>query len=199
MRRAPHVANPALGVAAAQTDQSREEARERARAREPVVVDAESQVAVGARRIGGKQPAVDVAHRFRVFGRAETVAVLLALARAIAERRRQPEITRAGRERAGARHRETEQRIDALQREVGRVERGCPPEIRAGLKDQRGGIRRMLGGESVEVRRGAGEIAAVQRIESRVQRPWRSLSEQHGDEKRRGHVSAARRSPALPA
>ncbi|HTI06848.1 MAG TPA: hypothetical protein VL549_16220 [Gemmatimonadales bacterium] len=114
VRRASHVANAALRVAAAQPDQSREKTRQRARAREPVVVDAEPEITVGARRIGGEQAPVDVAHRFGVLRRAEAVPMLLALARAIAEGGRQPEISRARRQRAGARHRAAEQRIDPL-------------------------------------------------------------------------------------
>ena len=92
MRRAPQVANPPLRVPASQADDAREESRERAGAREAVVVHAQSEIAVRAGRIGREQTAVNVAHRFRVLGGAVGVAVLLAFPRAIAECRREPKI-----------------------------------------------------------------------------------------------------------
>ena len=99
VRHAPHIADSALGVAAAQSDELRKKPRERAGAREPVVVDAEPEITVGAARVRGEQPAVDIAHRFRVFGRAERMSMLLPLARAIPERGGAPELG-AGRLRA---------------------------------------------------------------------------------------------------
>ncbi|PYO87616.1 MAG: hypothetical protein DMD58_14370 [Gemmatimonadetes bacterium] len=112
MRRAAHVANPPFRVTAAQTDEARKQAGKRARARQPVVVDAQSQIAIRARGIRREQPTIDVAHRFRVLRRAEAVPMLLALAGPIAERRGQPEI-RGGARRAGARDRYAEKRVDA--------------------------------------------------------------------------------------
>ena len=93
MRRAPHIADPPFRVAASQSDDAREKSGERAGARQPVVVHTQAEIAVRAGRVRREQAAVDVAHGLRVFGRAVTVAVLLALPRAIAECRRQPEVS----------------------------------------------------------------------------------------------------------
>jgi hypothetical protein len=115
-RDAPHVADPALRVAASQSDDPREEARERARARQSVIVDTEAKVAVDARRVGRQDPAIDVAHRLGVFRRAEGMPVLLALAGPVAERRREPEFRSAGRARTV--HRGAEQRVDPSELEA---------------------------------------------------------------------------------
>jgi hypothetical protein len=71
VRHAAHVADPALRVAAAQADEPRNEARHGAGAREPVVVDPEPQITIRAAGISGEQPAIEIAHGFGVFGRAE--------------------------------------------------------------------------------------------------------------------------------
>jgi hypothetical protein len=109
MRRPTHVADPPLCIAAAQADDARKESREGAGAREAVVVHAQSEIAVRTGGVRREQPAVDVAHRLRVFGRAVAVPLLLALPRTIAERRREPEVARRARRRARARQRYTEQ------------------------------------------------------------------------------------------
>jgi hypothetical protein len=92
VRGATQIPNSPLRIAAAQSDDARKEAREGAGPREAVVVHTESQVTVCAAGIGGENPAVDVAHGFRVFGGAVAVPLLLTLPRPVAERRRQPEI-----------------------------------------------------------------------------------------------------------
>ncbi|HZE47363.1 MAG TPA: hypothetical protein VE087_10825 [Xanthobacteraceae bacterium] len=168
MRRPAHIADPPFRVAASQPDEAREKPGKRARARQSVVVDAQSQIAVSARRIRREQPAIDVAHRFRVFRRAEAVPMLLALAGPVAERRGQPEI-RGGARRAGARHRHAEQRVDALQREVGGIERRGPPDVGARLEDDRRGIGGFVSRQRREVGRRAFEISAIQRVETGAQ------------------------------
>ncbi|PYP09931.1 MAG: hypothetical protein DMD59_07260 [Gemmatimonadetes bacterium] len=202
MRRPAHVANAALRVAASQTDEARDQPRQRARARQPVVVDAQSQIAVGARRIRGEQPAVDVAHRLRVLGRAVAVTMLLALARAIAERRGQPEI-RGGARGARPRHRHAEQRVDALQREVGGVLGRGPPDVGARLEDDRRRIGRFICGERGEVGGRTREVAPIQRIQpgthgvQRIRRPGDTRCALQGQHDRREHPHVSRRRGAL--
>lgn len=200
MRRAAHVANSPLRVPTPQADDSREEPGQRARTGEPVFVHAQSQIAVGARGIRREQPPVDVAHRFRVFGGAVGVPMLLTLARAIAQRGRQPEIHRPGRV-ARARERQPQQGIDALQREVGGIERRGPPNVGTRLEDQGRGISRLARGQSGEIRGGALEAPAIQRVEARAQcaaSRIRALKHQY-DRGEQLHVSGERRLPAAPA
>jgi len=92
VRHAPHVADPALGIATPQADEARKKPRERAGAREPVLVDAKSEIAVRTARVRGEQPPIDITHCLRVFGCAERMSVLLPLARAIAECGGAPEL-----------------------------------------------------------------------------------------------------------
>ncbi len=86
--------------------------------------------------------------------------MLLALAGPVAERRGEPEI-RAGARHARARHRYAEQRVDALQREVGGVECRGPPDVGARLEDNRRGIGGFVGGQLREVGRCEFEISAI--------------------------------------
>ena len=169
MRRATHVADSPFRVAASQADDAREETGERAGTRQAVVVHAQSEIAVSAGGVGGEQTAIDVAHRLRISGRGVAVAVLLALPRPIAECRSQPEVSRRpGRgTRAGQGY--TEQRVDALQREVSGVEGGCPPDVRARLEHRRRGIGRRARGQRREVGCRAFEVTAIQRIETGAQ------------------------------
>jgi hypothetical protein len=191
MCRATHVADPSFRVAASQADETCEESGERAGARQAIIVHAQSEIAVRTRRVRREQAAVDVAHCFRVFGRAVGMAVLLALPRTIAECGRQPEVSsRPGRGmRASQRH--AEQRVDALQREVGGVAGRCPPDVGARLKDDRRGIGRRARAQRREIGRGALEIAAIQLIEAGAQ-GRRALECQH-DRRKRRHVSEVRR------
>jgi hypothetical protein len=207
MRRAPHVADPAFRVARAQADDPRKESRERAGTRQTVIVHAQSEITVGAGRVGCEQAAIDVAHGLRVFRRAVAVAVLLALPRAIPERRREPEVSRRPGRRARARHGHAEQRVDALQREIGGVTGRGPPDVCARLEDNGGRIGGSARGQRGEVGGGALEIAAVQRIETDPQRvhgvgrperrPWRrghALQGQRDHREHRGrHLSEVRR------
>ena len=122
--------------------------------------------------------------------------MLFALARPIAERGGKPEV----RLRRGprARQREAEQRIDARELEVRGIARGRPPDVRARLEHNRRRISRMTGGEAGEVRRGAREVPAVQRIETRPQVPplggsgGATLEHEHGCGEQ-PHVSGERR------
>ena len=112
---------------------------------------------------------IDVAHRLRVFSRTIAVAMLLALARAITKRGREPELPRlAGPARAG--ERDAQERVDTLELEVGGVLGGRPPDVRAGLEHEGRGIggiaRRQLG----EIARGAAKIPAVERVQARAHR-----------------------------
>lgn len=193
MRHAAHVANPARRVAAAQADEPREEARQRAGAREPVVVDAEPQIAIRAAGIRGEQAAIEVAHGFGVFGGAERMAVFLPLARAIPQRRGAPEFG-AGRLRAP--QREVEQGIDARQLECRGIARRRPPDVRACLKHHGRGIGRVACGEVREKGRRALEVPPVQRIEPRAQRHARirgTALQQENERVQHLQVSAARR------
>jgi len=207
MRRVAHVADAPFRVAASQSDDAREESRERAGARQAVIVDAQSEITVGAGRVSCEQAAVDVTHRLRVFGRAVAVAVLLALPRPIPQRRREPEVSRRPGRRARSCHRHAKQRVDALQREISGVAGRGPPDVRARLEDDGAGIGGSARGERGEVGRGALKIAAVQRIETDSQgvhggrrserRPGgkrRALHCQHDRrEHREGHLSEVRR------
>ncbi|MFN2572732.1 MAG: hypothetical protein ABR537_14170 [Gemmatimonadales bacterium] len=115
MRGPAQVANAALRVAASQANEPREETRQRARPRQAVVVHAQPQIAIDAGGISREQAAIDVAHRLRVLRGAVAVAVLFALARAIAQRRRQPKIvgvTGPARSRVRTEQRGPEQRVD---------------------------------------------------------------------------------------
>ena len=190
MRHAPHVADPALGVAAPQSDDTRKKPRERAGARQPVIVDTEPEIAVRAARVGGEQPPVDVAHRLRVFGRAERMSIFLPLARAIAECGGAPELG-AGPPRLRAAQCDAEQRIDARQFELRRIERGRPPDVGARLKHHGGGIGRVARGEVGEIGGGALEIPAVQGVQPGTQ--WRAALQQENEREDHRHVSAARR------
>jgi len=200
VRHAPHVADASFGVAAAEADDLREQPGQRARAREAVLVHAQSEVTVRAGGVGGEDAAVDVAHPLRILRGAERVAVLFALARPIAERGREPEFSPPPglRRCPRARQRETEQRIDALQLEVGGIECRRPPDVRTRLEHDGRRIGRVSRGEAGEIRRGAREVSAVQRVETGPQVPpldrggGAPLQDEHG----RGeqpHVSAARR------
>ena len=188
MRHATHVADPALGVAAPQSDEAGKEPRERAGTREPVIVNAEPEITVCAARVRGEQPPVDIAHCLRVFGRAERMAVFLPLPRAIAERRGAPEL---GARRLRALQRQVEQRIDARQLELRRIEGRRPPDVGACLKHHRGGIGRIARGEVGEIGGGALEIPAIQRIQAGTQRRAALQQENEGEDHR--HVSAERR------
>ena len=188
MRHAPHVADPALGITASQSDEARKKPRERAGAREPVIVDAEPEIAVRAARVRGEQPPVDIAHRLRVFGGAERMSVLLPLARPITERRGAPEL---GARRLGASERGGKQRIDACQLELRRIEGGRPPDVRARLKHYWRRIGRVARGEVGEMGRGALEITAVQGVQPGAQRRAALQQENEGEDHR--HVSAERR------
>src|SRR5213592_3724206 len=109
-RGAAQVANPARRVAAAEPDELCHEPRERARAAEPILIDAEPQVAVPARRVCGEDAGVRVAHRLAVFRRAPGVAVEVPLAGAVSEGRGEPEVTsRAARPGARALHGEVQE------------------------------------------------------------------------------------------
>ena len=124
------------------------------------------------------------------------MAILFALASAVAERGREPEVSGPLRC-AGARQRETEQRIDSRQLEFGGIAGGGPPDVHARLENDGRGIGRMGGAEAREVRGGAREIPAIERIETRAQRMAidrrpHTLADEH----RRGeqpHVSGTRR------
>ncbi|PYP15982.1 MAG: hypothetical protein DMD54_11070 [Gemmatimonadetes bacterium] len=110
------------------------------------------------------------------------MAVFVALPSAVPERRGQPEIGRAGGFIARAHERQAEQRVDARQLVVGGIERGGPPDIGAGLKDERRWIRRIAPRQRLEVRCRAREISAVQRIQSGAQNVARGsglLEHQH--------------------
>ena len=188
MRHAPHVADPPLRVPTAQTDDAGKNPSQRAGAREPVVVDAEPQIAVRARGVGGEQAAVDVAHRLGLLGGAERMPVLFELPRAIAQRRRAPELL----SRLGAAQRDTQQRVDARQFELRRIERRRPPDVRARLKHDRGRIARIARGERRKVGRGALEIAAIERIQPRAQRRDGRALQQENEREQHLHVSAER-------
>jgi len=199
VRGAAQVANAALGVATPQSDDARDKPRERARARQAVIVDPKSQIAVGTGGVGRQQAPIEVAHGLRVTRGAVPMPMIFALARAIAQRRRQPEVSGWPRG-ARARHGDAQQRVDALQREIRRVFGLGPPDVRAGLEDHRRRVRGIACSQLGEVTRGGREIAAVQRVQSRAQRDERigfrvggnrALNEQHDDEQRL-HVSAAR-------
>jgi len=170
VRGVTHEPDAALGVAAAQADDAREEPGQRAGARQPVVVHAEAEITVGARRVRGEQAAIDIAHRLRIFRRAVSMPVLFALAGAITERRRQPEVVRVPRRPPRACQRDPEQRIDALQREIRRVLCLGPPDVGARLEDDGRGISGVARGEAGEILGRTREIAAVQRVESGTQR-----------------------------
>ena len=188
MGHAPQVADPALGIAAPQSDKARKKPRERSGAREPVIVDAEPEIAVGAARIRREQPPVNVAHRLGVFRRAERMPMLLALARAVPERGGAPEL---GARRLRAAQRDAEQRIDARQLELRRIERRRPPDVGARLKDDRRGIGRVARGQVGEVADGALEITAVQGVQPGAQ--WRAALQQEHEGENHRHVSAERR------
>jgi hypothetical protein len=189
MRGAAHVADSPLRIPAAQADDAREKPSQRARAGEAVVVDTQSQIAVGAGGVGGQQPPVDVAHRFRVSRGAVCVPVLLTLARAVAKRGRQPKIlSRLAR----ARQRQTEQGVDTLQLEGGRIERRGPPDVSARLEDEWRGITWIALGQSREIGGGALEVPAVQRVQPRAQRRRPLLQHQY-DRGEQRHVSEERR------
>jgi hypothetical protein len=161
VRGVAHVADAALRVSASQPDEPGEETRQGARARQAVLVHAQPQIAVRARRIGGEQPAVDVAHRLRVPRGAVPVAVLLALPGAVAQRGRQPEVGRAVGGRVRPRQCDAQQRVDALELEVRGIARGRPPDIRARLKHDGRRISRIALGQCGEVRRRALEGTAI--------------------------------------
>jgi hypothetical protein len=188
VRDAAHVADPALGIAASQSDEARKKPRERPGAREPVIVDAEPEIAVRAARVRGKQPPIDIAHCLRVFGRTEGMSVLLPLSRAIAERGGAPEL---GACRLCAPQRHAEQGIDARQLVRRRIEGGRPPDVGACLKHHWGGIGRVARGEVGEIGGGALEISAVQGVQAGTQR--RAALQQENDGEDRRHVSAERR------
>ena len=196
VRHAAHVADAPFGVAAAQPDDLCEQPGQRARARESILVYPQPEVTVRAGRVGVEDAAVDVAHCLRILGRAERVPMLLALARPIPERCGEPEV-RLRRD-ARARQRESEQRIDALELEVGGIARGRPPDVRACLEHDGGRIGRVMRGEAGEVRRRLREVPPVQRVETGPQlaplgkRRGATLEHQY----RRGnqpHVSEERR------
>ncbi len=188
MRCAAHVPDAALRVPASQSDEFREYARERARARETILVDPQPQIAVGTRGVGRQHAGVQGAHRFRVLGGAERMAVLLALPRAIPEGRRQPEIGGCG---ARARERQVEQRIDARRCEIGRIARRRPPDVRTGLEYDRRRIRRVRCTKACEIRGGAREVSAIQGVETCAQ-IGRAL-QHHYCRGEKPHVSGLRR------
>jgi len=198
VRRPAHVADAALRVAAAEADEAREESREGAGARQPVVVHTQTEITVRTGRIRREEAAVNVPHGLRIFRGGISMAVLLALPCAIAERRRQPEVAGCPGRRTRARQRHAEQRVDARQREVGGVAGRCPPDVCARLKDDRCRIARRARGQSREIRGGPLEVAAIERIEAGPQslhaigRPKRALQDQHNRGEHR-HLSAARR------
>ena len=204
VRHAPHVADASFGVAAAEADDLREQPGPRARAREAVLVHAQSEVTVRAGGVGGEDAAVDVAHPLRILRGAERVAVLFALARPIAQRGRQPKIRRPGHPGrpgriARAREREPQEGIDALQLEVGRIERRGPPDVGTRLEDEGRGITRMARGQGGEIRGGALEAPAIQRVEADSQRApagicyGRPLMKHQYDRGEQLHVSGERR------
>ena len=199
MRSAAHVADSPLRVATSQADDPREKSGQRARAGEAVVVHTQSQIAVCAGGIGGKQAPVDVAHRLRVFRGAVCVPVLLTLARAIAKSRRQPKIPSRS---ACGREREAEQGVDTLQCEAGGIERRGPPDVGTRLEDQRRGILRIALRQCREIGGGALEASAVQGVQPRPQRSAagiRSLMEHQHNRGEQRHVSGGRRSPGARA
>ncbi len=98
--------------------------------------------------------------------------VFFALARAIAEGGREPEISRLAGP-ARARERGAQERIDALELEVGGVLGGRPPDVRAGLEHERRRIRGIARRQLSEVARGASKVPAVERVQSRAQRAQR--------------------------
>jgi len=114
----PHVLDAAPRIAAAETDDAREEARDRAGAREAVVVHTQAEIAIDASRVCPEQTLINVSHDLGVFCGGVAVAVLLSLARAVAQRRRQPEVAGPGRQCPRPRHRRAEQRVDLLQRKI---------------------------------------------------------------------------------
>src|SRR5437016_7013269 len=81
-RHATQVADAELGAPRSEADELRHKARQRAGARQAVLVDAEPQVAIDARRIRPQHAAVRVAHRLAVFGRAPGVALDVEIGRA---------------------------------------------------------------------------------------------------------------------
>src|SRR2546423_764071 len=83
VRHAAHQAHALLRAAAAQSHEPRDDAGDGAGAGETVAVDAESQIAIDARRVAGQHAAVGVAHRLAVLGGAPGVPVQLALAGAV--------------------------------------------------------------------------------------------------------------------
>jgi hypothetical protein len=174
MGGATQVPNSSLGIAAPQADNARKKPSQRSRARETILVDAESEITVHARRIRGEEAAVDIAHRLRVFGGAEGMPVLLALPRPVTQSRRAPEVRRR-RTRQG----DSEERVDAPQLERGGIARGGPPDVSARLKHDGRWIARVARGERGEVRRGTLEIAAIQRVQAGTQR--RSRVVRRGD------------------
>ena len=195
MRGAAHIANPALSVAAAETDQARDKARHGTRARETILVHAQTQITVRTRRVRRQYAPINIPHHLRVLGRAERMPVFFALPGAIAERRRLPEIgRRAYVARTRPRQRETEERIDALQLKSGGVARRGPPDVGSGLKDERRRIRDVPFRQSGKVRRRLLEIAIIQGVEPGAEVGacrQRALEHQHRNGEH-GHLSAAR-------
>src|SRR3989449_5515170 len=96
-RDAAQVADAELGAPRPEADQLRHEAREGAGPRQAVLVDAEPQVAVDARRVHLQHAPVGVPHRLAVFRCAPRVALQVVLARAVTERGGEPELTRGAR------------------------------------------------------------------------------------------------------
>src|SRR2546423_1564278 len=168
VRHAAHQAHALLRAAAAQSHEPRDDAGDGAGAGETVAVDAESQIAIDARRVAGQYAAVGVAHRFAVLGGAPGVPVQLALAGAVAEGRPQPEVL-PGPARAGARDGEVQQRIDVRHFEVVGVLGSRPPNERPGFEDDGRGVGGVAGGKRGEVGGGGRELAGVQRVETGAQ------------------------------
>ena len=123
--------------------------------------------------------------------------MLFALARAIAQRGRQPKIRRPPRlgRIARACERKPEQGIDALQLEVGGIEGRGPPDVGTRLEDEGRGIAGIARGQGGEIRGGALEAPAIQRVETDPQRApagIRPLQHQR-DRGEQLHVSGERR------
>src|SRR2546430_12918122 len=93
------------------------------------------------------------AHRLAVLRGAPGVAVQVALARPVAERRGEPEVARrAGGIEAGAANRELQERIDARRLVVVVLEGLRPPDVGARLEDHGRGVGGVAPGEVGEGR-----------------------------------------------
>src|SRR5437016_6405849 len=95
------------------------------------------------------------------------MAVQLALAGAVAERRADPEAARGTRRlAAGARHFEVEQRVHASRLVAVVLEGGGPPDVGTRLENDGRGIGRVFRRQRGEARGRAGEVTAIQLVEA---------------------------------